>query len=115
MFIGGPNFGFAEPPGDTVYWQIQNQGDMSIGPLQLAFEGAGGTPAVAYPPFILVAGQDTCSGQTLTGVNTAKSYCSIVIGLDPRLPAGGSYGANFTVRGGNEHASALLSATLRNP
>lgn len=109
----GGSFGDAEPPGATVDWQIGDAGDISIGPLQLSMDNASGLPPVTYPPFTLV--QDMCSGQTLTGANTAKSYCPIAIALDPRLPAGGTYAATLMVRGGNEMLSAQLSATIRNP
>jgi hypothetical protein len=115
LFQAGPNFGYGEPPGDTVYWQIGNASDnTSIGPLQLSFEYASGNPPIDYPPFYLVSGMDMCTGQTLTGQSTQNRECGLVIGLDPRLPAGGTYSATLHVDGGNEILDVPISATRNN-
>ncbi len=95
----------------TAYIQIVHRDGitMPIGPLQLSFVEAEGTPVVDYPPFLLVAGQDMCSGQTLSGGDSGGS-CACYVGLDPRLPSGGHYRATLLVQAGIEMLRVPLDA-----
>ena len=58
------------------------------------------------------------SNRTLMCTPSAHTYtlsnytCNVWIELDPRLPAGGSYGATLTVGAGGETLSVPLSAML---
>ena len=54
-----------------------------------------------------------CSGHTLS--STGETVCSIVVGLDPRLPAGGTYQATLLVQAGFEMVKVFLKAGRATP
>jgi hypothetical protein len=112
LSASGASFDFNAAAGATATVNIHGSGEVPVGPLQLSIEGARGSPSVDYPAFILVAGKDNCSGQTLTA---AKDTCDVTVGLDPRLPAGGSYTATLLARAGGETQTVPLSVMRGSP
>ena len=112
LAANGPSFSPNAVAGARTTVDIQDLGATPIGPLQVSIEGADGTPAVAYPPFVLGEWEDTCSGQMLS---PSTNTCGISVELDPRLPAGGSYSATFVIRAGLDTLSIPFSATRGTP
>jgi hypothetical protein len=84
-------------------------GALTVGPLQLSIVNGAGA---AYAPFVLAAGQDHCSGQTLTA---AMSSCEVVIALDPRLLPGLTYSATLLVQAGGEMTTLPMMVTRGTP